>query len=76
MAAYLVTRMPGAPPRRAGREWAMGETRAELDAAQVAALDDDPRYGVVPIGPAEPQPAQDPPPKRRGRPRKTEEAAP
>jgi hypothetical protein len=46
--AYVVTRLPGAPPCRAGRPWAPGETRADdLSPAQLAALAADPGYRVA-----------------------------
>ena len=48
---HVVTRLPGAPPRRAGRVWPPGETVAELSEAKVAALVADPGYRVVPLTP-------------------------
>jgi len=44
--AYLVTRSAGAPPRRAGRVWPVGETRADLSDAEVAAIAADPGYAL------------------------------
>jgi hypothetical protein len=42
---HLVTRLPGAPPRRAGLVWPLGETIAEgLTEAQAAAIALDPGY--------------------------------
>jgi len=42
---HLVTRLPGAPPRRAGLVWPLGETIAEgLTQAQAAAIAADPGY--------------------------------
>jgi hypothetical protein len=51
----LVTRLPGAPPRRAGRVWAEGETHATLTEAEIALVAADPRYRIE--RPAAPNPA-------------------
>lgn len=49
-ARYTVTRLPGAPARRAGRAWALGETLAlRLSPDQVAALAADPGYTIAPV---------------------------
>jgi len=67
MALYHVTRRPGAPPRRAGRTWPQGQTRAELTAEQLAALQADPHYTVACASPAKDGPTQKPPRKRAPR---------
>lgn len=47
---WRVTRGPDAPRRRAGREWAIGDTCvADLTAAQLEQLRADPGYTVVPL---------------------------
>jgi hypothetical protein len=51
----IVTRRPGAPPRRAGREWAEGETRTELADAELRVLSVALGYEVR----CEPDPATD-----------------
>jgi len=53
-AMHLVTRTPGAPPRRAGRVWAAGETRCTLTAAEAAAVAADPGYRLALIQPTYP----------------------
>jgi len=57
---HLVTRMPGAPPRRAGREWPAGEpVDCTPSAADLAALESDPGYVVVRVhAPATAQPSR------------------
>lgn len=40
-----VTRLPGAPPRRAGRTWPEGQSAsADLTPAEIASIQADPRY--------------------------------
>lgn len=49
-AQYVVTRLPGAPPRRAWRAWELGDTRvpaAELTQMQVSAIAADPLYRIA-----------------------------
>jgi hypothetical protein len=48
--AYLVTRLPGAPPRRAGRVWPVGVSAVDLCAAEVAVIAADPGYLIVAVG--------------------------
>lgn len=40
----LVTRLAGAPPRRAGRAWDLGETVTDLTEEQMRSVRSDPRY--------------------------------
>jgi len=67
MALYHVTRHPGAPPRRAGRTWPQGQTRAELTDGQLAALQADPGYSVASASPAKDGPTAAPARKRAPR---------
>lgn len=47
---WCVTRAPAAPARRAGRTWAVGDTRvSDLAAADLAQLQADPGYTVTPL---------------------------
>ena len=63
---YRVTRLAGAPARRAGRVWEEdAPTVTDLSPAQVAALADDPRYLVVPLE-ADPAPARTSGARRKG----------
>lgn len=48
LTAYVVTRTPTAPPRRAGVGWPVGDTSAWLSEAQAAAIAADPRYRIAP----------------------------
>ena len=55
--SYRVTRLPGAPRRRAGRVWDEGETIADLDQDQLMILDAAIGYRVEPVIPdLEPEP--------------------
>ncbi|WP_295582273.1 hypothetical protein [uncultured Lamprocystis sp.] len=65
-ARYQVTRLPGAPPRRAGRVWPV-ETpvNADLTAVQVALIAADPGYLLAPV--AAPIPLDAPRPAKAGR---------
>lgn len=47
--AYTVTRLSGAPQRRAGRIWALGEDFAELTDAEAALVRRDPLYRIEPL---------------------------
>lgn len=67
-----VLRLPGAPPRRAGRSWPEGVlVRVAVDDLtdpQRTALERDPRYRVTPAAPASiPLDAPTPPAPRRRR---------
>jgi hypothetical protein len=51
---YRVTRLPGAPARRAGRLWPEGESQAvDLTPAQLADIAADPLYRLEPLAPPE-----------------------
>lgn len=69
---YRVTRLPGAPPRRGGREWPAGESRADLSPREAAAIAADPGYRIDEISEpdrAAPSAAPSAPkPRRRRRP--------
>ena len=76
---YLVSRRPGAPPRRGGRAWPIGQTRAELSPEQVATIAADPRYQIQRdagdgADGSTVSPAQDGPAPRPKRPRRTKTA--
>ncbi|WP_157818049.1 hypothetical protein [Candidatus Thiodictyon syntrophicum] len=43
---YLVTRLPGAPPVRAGRTWPLGASEAYLTPAQAWTIAQDPGYRI------------------------------
>ena len=64
-----VTRLPGAPPRRAGMAWAIGTVEADLTHAQIASLRSDPGYRCEPVAAREPVPPADMPPADMPRPR-------
>lgn len=73
--AYTVTRLSGAPQRRAGRIWSPGETIAELTDAEAAIVRRDPLYRLEPLAlvatveveSAKPEAAAEPSPARRAR---------
>lgn len=65
-AIYRVFRLPGAPQRRAGRDWVIGETEAKLMDAEAKAIAADPGYRIEPRGG---------PPAARSRARRTPRAA-
>lgn len=66
--ACVVTRLPGAPPRRAGRVWAVGETIAEgLTAEQMQQIAADPRYRIDALPEPDPEPDPEPEPVKPSR---------
>lgn len=60
---YRVTRKPGAPARRAGREWPEGLTVAELTEAEADTIRRDPAGYDLEPAPVRAEPAADPAPK-------------